>query len=149
MRWDPFRELEEMNHCLNRLFQRSALSPTNAQASQEALTAPDWAPSCDIFETVEDYQVKAELPGVRKDDVKVTCADGMLRIEGERKQEKEEKGRKLHRVERFHGSFMRSFVMPPNVDDAKITAEFKDGLLLVRLPKTEKAAPKAVEIKAH
>ena len=145
VRWDPFRELEEMSDRLNRVFARSNLA-TQA-GNRDAFSSFDWAPSVDIAETAEAFEIKAELPDVKKEDVKVTVEDGELRISGERKQEKEERGKKYHRVERSYGSFMRSFTLPDNVDDAKLTAEYKDGLLNVRLPKTEKAAPKAIAVK--
>jgi HSP20 family protein len=145
VRWDPFRELEEMNDRLNRMFGRSNLATT--ASGKEGLFSFDWTPSVDIAETAEAFEIKAELPDVKKEDVKVSVEDGELRISGERKQEKEEKGKKFHRVERSYGSFMRSFTLPENVDDSKLTAEYKDGLLNVRLPKTEKAKPKAVAVK--
>ena len=144
VRWDPFRELEDMNDRLNRVFGRSIASPRD---SKDAMRTFDWAPSVDVLETAEDFQVKAELPDVKKEDVKVSVDGGMLRIEGERKQEKEEKGKKWHRIERSYGSFMRTFSLPENIDDAKVQAEFKDGILNVRLPKSEKAKPKSVEVK--
>lgn len=144
VRWDPFRELEDMSQRLNRVFGRSLLSPAT---SPEMTAMPDWAPSVDIVETPEEYQIKAELPEVKKEDVKLSVANGMLRIEGERKAEKEEKGKKYHRIERYHGTFMRSFTLPENIDDTKVHAEFKDGMLNVRIPKTAKAAPRAVDIK--
>ena len=145
VRWDPFRELEERSDRLNRVFAR----PGAARAADDkgALLTFDWAPSVDIAETAEAFEIKAELPDVRKDDVRVTVEDGQLRISGERKQEKEEKGKKFHRVERSYGSFMRSFSLPENVDDSKLSAEYKDGVLNVRLPKTEKAKPRAIAVK--
>jgi HSP20 family protein len=145
VRWDPFRELEEMSDRLNRVFSRSNLATTSA--GKEGFFSFDWTPSVDIAETAEAFEIKAELPDVKKEDVKVSVEDGELRISGERKQEKEEKGKKFHRTERSYGSFMRSFTLPENVDDSKLTAEYKDGLLNVRLPKTEKAKPKAIAIK--
>jgi HSP20 family protein len=146
-RWDPFRELEEVSNQLNRMFGRSMLARTTADAGKDAMTAVDWAPSVDITETVEEFQIKAELPEVKKEDIKVAVDNGVLRIEGERKQEKEEKGKKYHRVERSYGSFLRSFALPDNVDGAKVHAEFKDGVLNVRLPKAPATKPKAVEVK--
>lgn len=146
VRWDPFRELEEMNDRLNRVFGRSSLATTSG-AGKEGFFSFDWTPSVDIAETPEAFEIKAELPDVKKEDVKVTVEDGELRISGERKQEKEEKSKKYHRIERSYGSFMRSFTLPENVDDSKLTAEYKDGLLNVRLPKSEKAKPKAVAVK--
>jgi HSP20 family protein len=107
----------------------------------------DWSPSVDIVETAEDFQVKCELPEVKKEDVKVNVSDGLLRIEGERKFDKEDKTKKYHRVERFYGSFMRSFALPDGVEQDKVKAEFKDGLLTVRLPKSPRTQPRSVDVK--
>lgn len=147
VRWDPFRELEEMTDRLNRFFSGPMLARPKAEAGKDAMTAYDWAPSVDISESPEEFHIKVELPEVKKEDVKVAVDKGVLRIEGERKQEKEEKGKKFHRIERTYGSFLRTFTMPDNVDDTKIAAEVKDGILHVRLPKTEKAKALAVEVK--
>lgn len=150
IRWD-LRELEEMGDRLNRVFAglgRPALGRTApAEASREALTVPEWAPVVDITETDDEFLIKAELPEVKREEVKVSVENGVLTIQGERKQEKEEKGKKFHRVERYYGSFMRTFTVPDNVDETKVRAEFKDGVLNVHLPKTEKAKPKAIEVK--
>lgn len=142
--WDPFRELEDMNNRLNRMFSRSLPA---RDTSKDALTVFDWAPTVDIAETAEDYQIKAELPEVKKEDIKVSVDNNVLRIEGERKQEKEEKGKKWHRVERSYGSFLRTFTLPENADGAKMSAEYKNGVLNVHLPKTAKPAPKTIEVK--
>ncbi len=143
MRWDPFRELEDMSERLNRMFARPA-ARTNGK---ETMTVADWTPTVDISETDGEYQIKAEIPDVKKEDVKVTLEDGVLTIQGERKQEKEEKGKKYHRIERSYGSFVRSFSLPDLVDEEKVQAEFKDGVLNLHLPKAEKAKPKAIEVK--
>jgi HSP20 family protein len=147
-RWDPFRELEDMSDRLNRVFARSALAtPRGGADTREGFLSFDWAPSVDIAETPDAFEIKAELPDVRKEEVKVSVEDGQLRISGERKQEKEEKGKRFHRVERSYGSFMRTFSLPENVDDSRLSAEYKDGVLKVVLPKTEKAKPKAIAVK--
>lgn len=143
-RWDPFRELEELSERLNRVFGRP---PVRRDNSKEALTVADWIPAVDISESESEYLIKAELPGVKKEDIKVTLQEGVLTIQGERKQEKEEKGRKYHRIERSYGTFMRSFTLPDSADDSKVSAEFKDGLLSLHVPKSEKAKPKAIEVK--
>jgi HSP20 family protein len=145
MKWDPFRELEDMSNRLNRMFARGELART--PASEGASRAFDWAPSVDVIETAEAFLVKAELPGVKKDDVKVAVDAGVLRIEGERKQEQEEKDKKYHRIERSYGSFRRVFTLPTNVDATKLMAEFKDGVLNVMLPKSAQSAPRAIEVK--
>ena len=143
VRWDPFRELEDMSDRLNRMFSRPALPQTNGK---EAIVVADWAPSVDVSETDGEYQIKAEIPDVKKEDVKVTLENGVLTIQGERKFEKEEKGKKYHRVERSYGSFVRSFTLPDLVDEANVKAEFKDGVLNLKLPKSEKVKPKAIEV---
>jgi HSP20 family protein len=145
VRWDPFRELEDMSDRLNRMFSRPALPRTNANG-KETMVVADWVPSVDVSETDGEYQIKAEIPDVKKEDVKVTVEDGVLTIQGERKHEKEEKGKKYHRVERSYGSFVRSFTLPDLVDEEKVKAEFKDGVLNLQLPKSEKAKPKAIEV---
>jgi HSP20 family protein len=139
-----------MSDRLNRVFAglgRPALPRTNGPEGREALTVPDWAPVVDITETDNEYLIKAEIPEVKRDDVKVSVQNGVLTLQGERKKEKEEKGKKFHRVERYYGSFLRTFSVPDNVDETKVVAEFKDGVLNVHLPKTEKAKPKAIEVK--
>jgi len=103
----------------------------------------------DIAETDKAFVIKAEIPEVNKEDVKVIVDNGVLTIRGERKQEKEEKGKKFHRVERSYGSFARSFTLPDNVDETKITASFKDGMLNLQIQKTEKAKPKVIEVKVE
>jgi HSP20 family protein len=143
MRWDPFRELEEVSDRLNRMFAR----PARRTNGKETMTVADWAPTVDISETDGEYQIKAEIPDVKKEDVKVTVEDGVLTIQGERKQEKEEKGKRYHRIERSYGSFVRSFSLPDVIDEEKVKAEFKDGVLSLHLPKSEKAKPKAIEVK--
>ena len=111
------------------------------------MTVAEWAPLVDIVEDAKEYLIKAELPEVKKEEIKVGVQDDVLTITGERKYEKEEKGKKYHRVERAYGSFARSFTVPEDADGAKVTAEFKDGILKVHLPKTEEAKPKTIEVK--
>jgi HSP20 family protein len=150
VRWDPFRELEDMGERLNRVFAglgRPGLVRSSGNEGREELTVPQWAPMVDIVETDDEYLIKAELPEVRREDVKVSVENGVLTIRGERKLEKEANGKKLHRVERYYGSFLRTFVVPDNVDETKVRAEFKDGVLNVHLPKSEKAKPRAIEVK--
>jgi len=144
VRWDPFRELEDMSDRLNRVFSRPTLPRTNGK---ENMIVADWVPSVDVSETEGAYQIKAEIPDVKKEDVKVTLEDGVLTIQGERKQEKEEKGKRYHRVERSYGRFVRSFTLPDVIDEENVKAEFKDGILNLALPKSEKAKPKAIEVK--
>ncbi len=144
VRWDPFRELEEMSDRLNRVFTRPAV---RTNGNKEQLTVADWIPIVDISETDAEYLIKAELPEVKKEDVKVTVENGVLTLQGERRQEKEEKGKKYHRVERSYGSFVRSFTLPESIDESGVKAEYKDGVLNLHLPKSEKVKPKAIEVK--
>ena len=113
------------------------------------MTVADWTPTVDITEDEKEYLIKAEIPEVDKKDVKVTLQEGVLTIQGERNQEKEEKGKRFHRVERSYGTFLRSFTLPEDSAEDKLKAEFKDGMLLVHLPKAEKPKPKAVDIKVE
>jgi HSP20 family protein len=143
VRLDHFRELEDMSERLNRVFSR----PTLRNGGKENLTVADWMPTVDISETDGEYLIKAELPEVRKEDVKVTVENGVLTLQGERRQEKEEKGKRFHRVERSYGSFVRSFTLPESVDESGVRAEYKDGVLNLHLPKTEKVKPKSIDVK--
>ena len=143
VKWDPWREFEDM-------FDRytNAVGPRRA-GSQEVVASGEWAPRVDIAETDKEFVIKAEIPEVKKEDVKVTVDNGVMTIRGERKQEKEEKGKKFHRIERHYGSFSRSFTLPDNVDETKVKATFKEGMLNVQIQKTEGTKPKAIEIKVE
>ncbi len=146
-RWDPFKELEELQGRLSTLFGRA---PVRRQdGGKEHMTVAEWSPLVDITEDDKEYLIKAELPEVKKDAVKVTVENGVLNITGERKFEKEEKGKKYHRVERAYGSFVRSFALPDDADATRVSAEFKDGVLLVHLAKSESAKPKQIEVKVN
>ena len=144
-RWDPFKELDELQNRLSTLFGRAPVRKDGGR--EEAMTLAEWAPLVDIIEEEKEYRIKAELPEVSKPDVKVTVQDDVLTITGKRTFEKEETGRKYHRVERAYGSFARSFTLPEDADAAKVSADFKDGVLIVHLPKSEKARPKSIEVK--
>ena len=139
-KWDPLREMEEI---FDR-FGKSIGWPPSGE--RQTLTTTDWAPRVDIIENEKEYLIKAELPEVKKEEVKVTVEDGSLTLRGERKQEKEEKNKKFHRIERCYGSFTRSFKLPENVDETKIDASYTDGILNLKIPKLEKSKPKEVEI---
>jgi len=141
---NPFRELEEMEKRLSTIFGRPSLRP---DGEKEAMTMAEWSPLVDITEDEKEYLIKAEVPEIKKEDIKLLVQDNVLTISGERKSEKEEKGKKYHRVERTFGSFMRSFTLPEDADGSKVAAEYKDGMLNVRLPKSEKAKPKSIEVK--
>ena len=142
VRWDPWRELEDM---FDRYTKARAAGQPPA-GSQEVIATGDWSPRVDIVETDKAFVIKMEIPEVNKEDVKVTIDTGVLTIRGERKQEKEEKGKKFHRVERYYGSFTRSFTLPDNVDETRVTASFTGGMLNLEIQKTEKARPRAIEV---
>jgi HSP20 family protein len=140
VRFDPFRELEEMSTRLNRLFGGSgARADVNENFGA-------WAPPVDVEETDKEYLIKADLPAVKKPDIKVGIDDGVLTIEGERRQEKEEKNKRFHRVERTYGKFVRRLTVPSDVSQAQVAAEFKDGVLHVHLPKAPNGKPRSVEV---
>ena len=122
-------------------------SATGSGEKKEAMAVAEWSPLVDISEDEKEYVVKAEIPEMKKEDIKINVHDDVMSISGERKYEKEEKGKKYHRVERAYGSFMRSFTLPEDADGSKVSAEYKDGVLKVHLPKSEKAKPKAIEVK--
>jgi HSP20 family protein len=141
VRFDPFRELEAMSSRLNRFVGNIALRP------EEVESIGAWAPAVDVEETEKEYLIKADLPDIKKTDIKVGIEDGVLTIEGERNQEKEEKGRKFHRVERSYGRFLRRLTVPSDVDQAQVVAEFKEGVLNVHLPKAANGKPRSVDVK--
>ncbi|HQW08505.1 MAG TPA: Hsp20/alpha crystallin family protein [Steroidobacteraceae bacterium] len=144
IRWEPFRSMEDYFGRMPSLFDRwQRQLDTNGDSRLE------WSPSVDISETDGEYLIRADLPAVKKEDVRVTFDDGMITVSGERKQKKEEKGEKLHRVESFYGKFTRSFSLPINVDSTSIKAESRDGVLTVRIPKTGTEQKKATEIKVQ
>ncbi len=138
------RELEDFQ---NRIL--GAFNPASARRGngQESLALPEWMPVVDIAEDDKGYVITAELPEVKKEDVKVTVENGVLTITGERKFEKEETNKKWHRVERSYGSFARTLALPDDGDVAKVNAEFKDGMLKVRIAKSEAVRPRQIEVK--
>ena len=144
-RWNQLKELEALRHGLGGLLGRSPVHMPEGQ--EEQITVTEWAPLVDISEDEKEYRIKAELPEVIREDVKVTAEEGTLTVMGERKFEKEEKGRRYHRVERAYGTFGRSFSLPDDASPGKVSAEFKDGVLTVHLVKDQKAKPQQVEVK--
>jgi len=143
VRWDPFGDVESM---FNRLlptgfsaWSRQGL-PSNGERKLE------WAPSADISETEKEFVIRAELPAVKKEDVHVSVDAGIITIKGERKQQKEDKSEKFHRVESFYGSFERSFSLPENVNSEAIRCESKEGILTVHIPKNEAPKSKPMQI---
>ncbi len=142
-KWDPFREMDDaFGRALPAMFGRLPMV-----ANRETDYA--WAPTADISETDVEYLIRAELPAVKKEDVRITLDRGMITIEGERKEKQEFKDEKVHRMESFQGNFLRNFALPDNIDEKAIRAETRDGVLTVYLPKLKVAKPKAIEVKVH
>ncbi len=149
IRWSPTRELTtfpfeslNMQREINRMFDNFFRGGIQDDGAISFLT-----PAVDIAEGDSDYTVRVELPGVSKDDVKITMQDNILTIRGEKKEEKEARESNYHRTERSFGSFQRSFTLPTHVKSDKIEATYKDGILTVTLPKAEEAKPKQIEVK--
>jgi len=143
IRWEPFNAMDDMVNRFPAWFGRWPRLPAATE------TERDWAPSVDISETDGEYLIRAALPGVKKDDVKVTVADGMLTLSGERDQQIEQKDEKFHKVESFYGSFSRSFALPDGVNEGSICADSKDGVLTVHVPKARVEAKKPTTIKVQ
>jgi HSP20 family protein len=141
------KEVEDLQRRLSSVFDLAPFRGNNLRKDDEAMTEAEWAPLVDITEDSKEYLITAELPEVKKNEVKVTVENGALTIAGERKFEKEEKGKRYHRIERAYGSFVRSFTLPDDADADKVNAEFKDGVLKVHVAKSESARPKQIEVK--
>ena len=143
VRWEPFSAVDEMFNRFPSFFARWPKLSTDSEPKF------DWAPSVDISETGEEYLIRAALPAVKKEDVKVMVDDGMLTLSGERRQKEEQKNEKFHKVETYYGSFSRSFALPDAVDQAAIRAESKDGVLTIHVPKTKVEAKQPTTIKVQ
>ena len=144
-KWNPLNELSEIQNKLTSLIGRSS----GRSNGDNDLGFPEWAPLVDVTEDDNEFLIKAELPQVDKKDVKVLIENGVLQICGERKFEKEEKGKKYHRIERSYGSFERSFTLPESSKPEDMTAEYENGLLTVHVPKDKEAEPKRIEVKVQ
>lgn len=142
VRWDPLRDLENLSSRLSQFFGET-------RSGDDTATLFSWSPAVDVAEDDKEYVVKADLPEVKKEDVRVNIQDGLLVVEGERKQEKEEKGKKFHRIERSYGKFVRRLGVPSDVDAAKVSAEYSDGVLRVHLPKAPSAKPASIDVKVN
>lgn len=147
--WNPLRELEDFQKRILGAFQPGSVQ-RGAESSRQTLQAmSQWLPLVDITEDSGGYHITAELPEVNKDDVKITLENKVITITGERKIENEQGGKKYHRVERSYGCFARSFALPDDADAAQIDAQFRDGLLRIKVAKSEAAKPKQIEVKVN
>jgi HSP20 family protein len=142
VRFEPFRNLAAAQNEFERLF-RGALAPV---MGEEEASTRTWAPPVDIYENGDNLVLKAELPGINPDDVEIRVEDNTLYLKGERKFEKEVKEQSYHRVERTYGTFTRTFSLPNSVDADKVSANYKDGVLTLTMPKREEAKPKTIKI---
>ena len=147
-RWDPFREMEDFSDRLNRALSSRLTRPFAQRGPEEDLVVVDWAPLVDVEESDKEFLIKAELPEVRKEDVSVTVQDGVLTLSGERKQEQREENERVHRIERFYGSFARRFALPENADEQGIRAECRDGVIVIHIPKQKQVEqqPRQIQI---
>lgn len=137
--WNPFREMEDLLARFNR--------PLTVSTDIDRMPLSNWAPTVDISETDKEYLIRAELAGLKKEEVQITVQNGVLTLAGERKAEKQDKAEKYHRVERTYGRFTRSFSLPEDTVAERITAECKDGVLTVHVAKSEVPKPKSIEVK--
>lgn len=140
--WNPLTELEDIQSDINRIFDNTVFRRRANAKTELGL----WQPVIDVIETKENYQVKAEIPGIAKEDISINVNDSILTIKGEKKQEISEKDTNLLRTERLYGMFQRQLALPQDVDAEKINARFKDGVLELMIPKGEKTKPKEIKI---
>jgi HSP20 family protein len=140
VRFDPFRELAQMQDRMNRIY-------GEYRRGEDDVMARGWLPPVDIYQDgSQELVLKAELPGLSRDDIDVRVENNTLTIRGERKIEKEVREEQYHRVERSYGTFSRSFSLPNTIDTEKVRAELKDGILTLRLPVREEARPKQIQV---
>lgn len=142
VRWDPVREMDSLQSDMNRVFDRFF----DAKSTGANGAARRWIPSMDLVESEEELILRADLPGMTRDDVDIEIKDGVLTISGERRAEHQDRAEGFHRVERAFGSFSRSLSLPDGIDAGKVEADFKDGVLEVRVPKPEQSQPTRVQI---
>ena len=149
VKFNPARDLLDVEREFNKMFSTlgSRFGITRKGVTDEEYDNAVWMPLTDISEDKDNFYLKADLPGIKKEDVKISYTDGTLSISGERNQEKETKDKKFHRIERSYGNYFRSFNIPTKIKEDKINAEFKDGQLTISIPKAEEVKPKEIDIK--
>ncbi len=146
VRFEPFKDLISMQDKMNRLFEDSFL---RSMDGEEVVAQGTWYPVVDIYEKKDSIVLKAEIPGLDKSDFSVTVKENILTIKGEKKQENDVEEDRFHRVERTYGSFQRSFTLPKTVDQEKLEAEYKNGVLVITLSKIPEAKPKQIKVSVH
>ena len=140
---DPFTSLEDMQNEMNKLFNYPTMKPLIKRSGQWDKI---WAPAVDIHDTKDALVVTADIPGLTKDQIDVSVDNNVLTIKGEKREEKEEKKKEMVRSERFYGSFQRSFTLPVGIDQTKVNAAYKDGVLEVSIPKKEEAKANQIKV---
>jgi HSP20 family protein len=142
VRWDPFRELNAVQERVNRL-----LGDVYRAADDDVMRRGAWAPPVDIYDAGNhELVIKAELPDMKRDDIEITVENNTLTLRGEKKMDSEIKEEHCHRIERAYGSFSRSFSLPTTVDTSKVSADYKNGVLTIKLPVREEAKPKQIQV---
>ena len=145
VRWDPFRELNVIQDRMNRI-----LGDYYRGADDDVMRRGAWVPPVDIYDTGNhELVIKAELPDVNKEDIEITVENGSLTLKGEKRMDADIKDEQCRRIERAYGSFSRSFSLPPTVDASKVSADYKNGVLTIKLPVREEAKPKQVQVQVH
>jgi HSP20 family protein len=142
MAWPSFDQLSNLRTEIDRLFE----SPLSELARASQLLS-GWTPAIDMHEDKDNVYVRAELPGMKREDIELTLHEGALSISGERKSESSSKEGQAHRAERFFGRFQRTVMLPSPVNNDRVSAHYKDGVLTITLPKTEEAKPKHIDVK--
>ena len=143
VRWsDPFREFAQLQDRLNRAF-----SDAYGRSDEGLMTSGSWVPSVDIYQSgAHEIVLKAELPGLKRDEIAITVDNGTLTIKGDKKVSDEVKENQYHRVERQYGAFSRTFSLPQTIDGTRVSAEYQDGVLTVKLPMREEAKPRQIKV---
>ncbi len=144
VRWEPFQDLLAIQERMNRLFDETL--QRNRSRDEEDFSAGLWSPPVDIYETENEIVLKAELPEIDQKDIEIKVEDNTLTVRGERKFEQETKKENYHRIERAYGKFSRSFSLPNTIDQEKIKATYKDGILKLVMPKKEETKPKQITV---
>lgn len=142
-RWDPFKELEEIQSRMTRMFEEAF-----GRSSFAIERTGTWSPTVDVYETDKDYVIRAELPGIDRKDIEIEVKENALTLKGEKKREEEVKEENYYLLERCYGSFSRTFTLPPIADLSKASASYRDGVLEVRVPKREEAKPQKIKIES-
>ena len=141
-KWDPFEQLSTLQGEIDKVFAGKL-----SDSKQKSILRPDWFPAVDIHEDKENFYFDVEAPGLDKKDFNISITNNVLTIKGERKLEEKKEGKNYYRLERSFGQFLRSFELPDTANDNKVDAEYKDGILKVKLAKKEEAKPKQIEVK--